>query len=58
MCEEPRGARGGGGGKRVRDECGGPGFILEGIASSSFGFFSERKGQMLEVLSIKATRSN
>ena len=56
MCEESRGG-GGGGGNRVRAECGAR-VRPEGIASSSFGFSSERKGQMLEVLSVKATRSN
>ena len=53
--EEPRGC---GEWKQVRDECGGAGSILEGIASINFGFFSERKGQTLEVLSIRATQSN
>ena len=53
--DEPRGGRGE---KQVRDEWGGAGSILEGSASINFGLFSERKGQTLEVLSIRAARSN
>ena len=53
--EEPRG---GGEGKQVRVSVEEQGSILEGIASINFGFFSERKRQTLEVLSIRATQSN
>ena len=58
VCEEERGAQRWWGKKTGKGECGGAGSILEGIASINFGFFSERKGQTLEVLSIRATRSN